>query len=72
MVVCPVVVCKEKIMKELMKSVAVLSIVAVGAYLSDHNFTNFIGTALILVGGLWGGYLDGFKAGKREILTGGK
>lgn len=46
--------------------------VAVGAYLSDHNFTNFIGTALILVGGLWGGYLDGFKAGKREILTGGK
>ena len=72
MVVCPVVVCKEKIMKELMKTVAVLSLVAVGAYLSDNTITSFVSTSLILIGGLWGGYLDGFKAGKREILTGGK
>ena len=53
-------------MKELMKSVAALSLVAVGACLSDHNFTNFIGTALILVGGSWGGYLDGYKKGRED------
>lgn len=55
-----------------MKTLLILVMVGLGLYLVDNNFTNFIGTALILIGGLWGGYLDGFKAGKRQILTGGK
>lgn len=59
-------------MKEFIKSIVVLSLVAVGAYLSDHTITSFVSSTLILIGGLWGGYLDGFKAGKRQILTGGK
>ena len=66
MVVCPVVVCKEKIMKELMKTVAVLSLVAVGAYLSDDTITSFISSGLILVGGYMGGYLDGYKKGRED------
>lgn len=59
-------------MKEFIKSIVVLSLVAVGAYLSDRTITSFVSSTLILVDGLWGGYLDGFKAGKRQILTGGK
>lgn len=55
-----------------MKTLLTLVLVGLGSYLVDGGFTNFIGTALILIGGLWGGYLDGFKAGKRKILTGGK
>lgn len=55
-----------------MKTLLTLVLVVLGSYLVDGGFTNFIGTALILIGGLWGGYLDGFKAGKRKILTGGK
>ena len=53
-------------MKELMKSVAVLSMVAVGAYLSDNTITSFVSTSLILIGGLWGGYLDGYKKGREH------
>lgn len=55
-----------------MKTLLILVMVGLGSYLVDNNFTNFIGTALILIGGLWGGYIDGKKAGKRQILTGGK
>lgn len=55
-----------------MKTLLTLVLVGLGSYLVDGGFTNFIGTALILIGGLWGGYMDGFKAGKRQILTGGK
>ena len=66
MVVCPVVVCKENIVKEFIKSIVVLSLVAVGAYLSDHTITSFVSTTLILIGGLWGGYLDGYKKGRED------
>nr|UVY41919.1 MAG: hypothetical protein [Bacteriophage sp.] len=59
-------VCKENIMKEFMKSIAVLSLVAGGAYLSDNTITSFISTSLILIGGLWGGYLDGYKKGRED------
>lgn len=53
-------------MKELMKSIAVLSLVAAGAYLSDNTITSFISTSLVLIGGLWGGYLDGYKKGRED------
>lgn len=55
-----------------MKTLLILALVGLGSYLVDNNFTNFIGTTLILIGGLWGGYLDGIKKGKRQILTGEK
>jgi len=53
-------------MKEFMKTIAVLSLVAVGAYLSDHTITSFVSSTLILIGGLWGGYLDGYKKGRED------
>lgn len=53
-------------MKEFIKSIVVLSLVAVGAYLSDHTITSFVSTSLILIGGLWGGYLDGYKKGRED------
>lgn len=53
-------------MKELMKTIAVLSLVAAGAYLSDNTITSFVSTSLILIGGLWGGYIDGYKKGYDE------
>lgn len=53
-------------MKEFMKSIVVLSLVAAGAYLSDHTITSFVSSALILIGGLWGGYLDGYKKGRED------
>lgn len=53
-------------MKEFMKTIVVLSLVAAGAYLSEHTITSFISSALILVGGYFGGYLDGRKEGRKE------
>ena len=53
-------------MKDLMKTIAVLSLVAAGACLSDNTITSFISTSLILIGGLWGGYLDGYKKGRED------
>lgn len=53
-------------MKEFMKTIAVLSLVAAGAYLSDNTITSFISTSLILIGGLWGGYMDGYKKGRED------
>lgn len=53
-------------MKDLMKTIAVLSLVAAGAYLSDNTITSFISTSLILIGGLWGGYMDGYKKGRED------
>lgn len=53
-------------MKEFIKSIIVLSLVAAGAYLSDHTITSFVSSTLILIGGLWGGYLDGYKKGRED------
>lgn len=53
-------------MKDLMKTIAVLSMVAAGAYLSDNTITSFVSTSLILIGGLWGGHLDGYKKGRED------
>lgn len=53
-------------MKEFMKTIAVLSLVGAGAYLSDDTITSFISSGLILVGGYFGGYLDGSKTGREE------
>ena len=53
-------------MKELMKTIAVLSLVGAGAYLSDDTITSFISSGLILVGGYLGGYLDGNKIGRED------
>lgn len=53
-------------MKEFIKSIVVLSLVAIGAYLSDHTITSFASSTLILIGGLWGGYLDGYKKGRED------
>lgn len=53
-------------MKEFMKSIAVLFLVAAGAYLSDNTITSFVSSSLILIGGLWGGYLDGYKKGRED------
>lgn len=53
------------------KSFIICLMVLLGAILTDPGFTNFLGTMLLLCGGLWGGYLDGKKAGRREVLCGG-
>lgn len=53
-------------MKEFMKSIVALSLVAAGAYLSDNTITSFVSTSLILIGGLLGGYLDGYKKGRDD------
>lgn len=53
-------------MKEFMKTIAVLSLVGAGICLSDDTITSFISTSLILIGGLWGGYLDGYKKGRED------
>ena len=53
-------------MKEFIKSIVVLSLVGAGAYLSDDTITSFISSSLILVGGYFGGYLDGSKKGREE------
>lgn len=53
-------------MKEFMKSIVALSLVAAGAYLSDHTITSIVSTSLILIGGLLGGYLDGYKKGRDD------
>lgn len=53
-------------MKEFMKSIVVLFLVAAGAYLSDNTITSFVSSSLILIGGLWGGYLDGYKKGRED------
>lgn len=53
-------------MKEFMKTIVVLSLVGAGAYLSDDTITSFISSGLILIGGLWGGYLDGYKKGRED------
>ncbi|MCD1495349.1 hypothetical protein K5L24_24310 [Klebsiella pneumoniae] len=53
-------------MKEFMKTIAVLSLVGAGAYLSDDTITSFISSGLILVGGYMGGYLDGYKKGRED------
>lgn len=53
-------------MKEFMKTIVVLSLVGAGAYLSDHTITSFVSSTLILVGGYFGGYLDGSKKGREE------
>ena len=53
-------------MKELMKTIAVLSLVGAGICLSDDTITSFISPALILVGGYFGGYLDGSKKGRED------
>lgn len=53
-------------MKEFMKTIVVLSLVGAGAYLSDDTITSFISSGLILVGGYFGGYLDGSKTGREE------
>lgn len=53
-------------MKEFMKTIVVLSLVGAGAYLSDDTITSFVSSTLILIGGLWGGYLDGYKKGREE------
>ena len=52
------------------KKLLICSMVLLGAILTDPGFTNFIGTMLLLCGGLWGGYLDGKKDGRREALGG--
>ena len=53
-------------MKEFMKTIVVLSLVGAGAYLSDDTITSFISSGLILVGGYFGGYLDGSKKGRED------
>ena len=59
-------------MKEFMKTIAVLSLVGAGAYLSDDTITSFISSALILVGGYLGGYLDGYLDGYKKGCEDGK
>lgn len=53
-------------MKEFMKSIVALSLVAAGICLSEDTITSFISSALILVGGYFGGYLDGYKKGRDD------
>lgn len=55
-------------MKELMKTIAVLSLVGAGAYLSDDTITSFISSGLILIGGYMDGNKKGREDGKRYML----
>lgn len=53
-------------MKDKLKTLAILLMVGVGSWMTDHTITAFLSTSLILIGGLWGGYLDGYKRGHEE------
>lgn len=53
----------------MIKHILIIGLILLGAYLTD-GFTNDIGGLVLLGAGLWGGYLDGKKAGRREILGG--
>lgn len=53
-------------MKEKLKTLAIVAMVGVGAWMTDHTITAFLSTMLILIGGLWGGYLDGYKRGRED------
>lgn len=48
---------------------AVLLIVG-GSLLSGPSFLNSVGTFAVLCGGLIGGYMDGRRAGRREVFGG--
>lgn len=51
-----------------MKTIAILFMVGLGSFLVEGGITNLIGSMLILAGGLCGGYIDGKKDGRRDLL----
>lgn len=53
-------------MKDKLKTLAILLMVGVGSWMTDHTITAFLSTSLILIGGLWGGYLDGYRKGRED------
>lgn len=53
-------------MKNMLKTFAVVSMVGAGSLMTDHTITAFLSTSLILIGGLWGGYMDGYRKGRED------
>lgn len=53
-------------MKDKLKTLAILLMVGAGSWMTDHTITAFLSTSLILIGGLWGGYLDGYRKGRED------
>lgn len=53
-----------------MKRLLIIALVLLGAYLTESGFTNSLGGLILLGAGLWGGYIDGVLAGRRQVLGG--
>lgn len=53
-------------MKDLLKTLAIVSMVGAGSLMTDHTITALLSTSLILICGLWGGYLDGYRKGRED------
>lgn len=53
-------------MKDLLKTLAIMAMVGTGSLMIENTTSAFISALLILIGGFWGGYLDGYKRGHDE------
>lgn len=53
-----------------LKRIGVIMLIIGGSLLTEPGFANTIGTLAVLIGGLYGGYIDGVIAGRRETFGG--
>lgn len=53
-----------------MKKLLIIALVILGSWLTEPGFTNSIGGFILLMAGLWGGYIDGKRDGIRDAFAG--